>query len=83
MTGEVVVRFWAAAREAAGCAEESVLAGPLPVVLANAVELRPGLGPVLPVCSVLVDGRRVGREDPAAVVAPGAVVELLPPFAGG
>ena len=83
MTGQVVVRFWAAAREAAGCAEESVPAGPLPVVLANAVERRPGLGQVLPVCSVLVDGRRVGREDPAAVVAPGAVVEVLPPFAGG
>ncbi|MGZ4620280.1 MAG: MoaD/ThiS family protein [Frankiaceae bacterium] len=83
MTGQVVVRFWAAAREAAGCGEENVPAGPLPVVLANAVERHPGLGPVLPVCSVLVDGQRVGRDDPEAVVAPGAVVEVLPPFAGG
>ena len=83
MTGQVVVRFWAAAREAAGCAEESVPAGPLPAVLACAVERRPGLGRVLPVCSVLVDGQAARRADTAAVVPAGAVVEVLPPFAGG
>ena len=31
-------------------------------------------------CSVLVDGRSVGRE---VEVAEGTVVEVLPPFAGG
>ena len=36
------------------------------------------------VCSVLVGDRPVRSQDPAAVsVAPGSVVELLPPFAGG
>jgi molybdopterin converting factor small subunit len=36
------------------------------------------------VCSVLVGDRPVRSQDPATVaVAPGSVVELLPPFAGG
>jgi molybdopterin converting factor small subunit len=83
VTGQVVVRFWAAAREAAGCAEDSVPAGPLPVVLACAVERRPGLQRVLPACSVLVDGRRAARDERGEPVPPGAVVEVLPPFAGG
>ena len=40
----------------------------------------PGLEAVLPVCSVLVGGRASSGDDP---VPPGAVVEILPPFAGG
>ena len=36
------------------------------------------------VCSVLVGDRPVRSLDPSTVVvAPGSVVELLPPFAGG
>ena len=36
------------------------------------------------VCSVLVGDQPVRSQDPATVlVAPGSVVELLPPFAGG
>jgi hypothetical protein len=39
---------------------------------------------VIGVCSFLVDGQPVGRRDPAAVeLGPDAVVEVLPPFAGG
>jgi molybdopterin converting factor small subunit len=85
------LRFWAAAREAAGTAEESVEAATLAAALAEAVERRGGaeggaaqLVRVLARCSVLVDGTQVGRSEPADVALPdGAVVEILPPFAGG
>jgi molybdopterin synthase sulfur carrier subunit len=39
---------------------------------------------VLARSSLLLDGVQVGRADPRAVRLPeGAVVEVLPPFAGG
>jgi hypothetical protein len=44
------------------------------------VALRPGLAPVAEVSTVLVDGRRAGRGD---ALPPGALLEVLPPFAGG
>ena len=40
----------------------------------------PDLATVLPVCSVLVDGLATEPADPLPA---GAVVEVLPPFAGG
>ena len=88
--GHVTVRYWAAARAAAG-----VDAEPVPVeegatladVLAE-VRLRHGarsrLAEVLAVCSVLVGDRHVGSRAPEDVrLAAGDTVELLPPFAGG
>lgn len=88
--GQITLRYWAGARAAAGV-ESDVLevAGPLTVEQAReqALALHPGseeLARVLGVCSVLVDDRPVGREDPGSVVVPvGAHVEFLPPFAGG
>ena len=85
------LRFWAAAREAAGAAEETVGAATLAEALAEAVRRRGGengdgaaLRRVLDRSSVLLDGVQVGRADPGAVRLPdGAVVEILPPFAGG
>jgi sulfur-carrier protein len=85
---EVLVRYWAAARAAAGVSEESV---PGPLTLAQLLEElvarhrdRPRLKDVVSVCSVLVGDRPVGTSDPATVVLrPGDTVELLPPFAGG
>jgi len=87
---EVTVRYWASARAAAGVAEERFPA-PESFSLADLVAAAvarhpdaPGLERVLHVCSVLVDGTPMGSSDPAAVlVAPGAAVEFLPPFAGG
>jgi molybdopterin converting factor small subunit len=62
-------------------AEETLEAGPLVGdVLDAAVSAHPDLGGVVAVCSVLVDGRAVGRD---AEVQPGTVIEVLPPFAGG
>ncbi len=77
----VTLRYWAAAAHAAGVDEEAV--GPAPTVAAAlglATQRHPGLAEVLPVCSLLVDGRVVDRRTD---VAHGAVIEVLPPFAGG
>ena len=69
------------ARAAAGVSQETLMVGPLVAdVLDGAVEAHPALREVVAVCSVLVDGRSVGRD---VEVADGTVVEVLPPFAGG
>jgi molybdopterin synthase sulfur carrier subunit len=85
----VRVRYWAAARAAAGTSFEDVelgAGGTLADLLAVLRVRHPGerFARVLGVCSVLVDDRPVASADPADVAAPpGARVELLPPFAGG
>jgi molybdopterin synthase sulfur carrier subunit len=88
-TQVIQVRYWAAARTAAGCdAEEIPVTGPMTLtdVLAEAVRRHPGtrLADVLGVCSVLLGDRPVATEDPGELlVQPGATLEFLPPFAGG
>jgi sulfur-carrier protein len=84
---EVTIQYWAAAREAAGVEQETVEAG----TLAEALELivaRRGddarLRSVLATCSFLVDGTSAGRSMAAGASLPdGAVIEVLPQFAGG
>ena len=49
-------------------------------VLAAAVAAHPDLAPIVPLCSVLVDGLRV---DATFVLVAGAQLDVLPPFAGG
>jgi molybdopterin converting factor small subunit len=76
---EVVVRFWAGAQRAAGRAEQTVAAdtlGELRDVLAE----RPELAKVCAVASYLVDGVQAGDT---TTLRDGAVVDVLPPFAGG
>ena len=80
-----VLRYWAAAKEAAGVAEESVDATTLEEALAAA---RAGhserFATVLARCSFVVDGDPVGGRDHARVgVQPASLVDVLPPFAGG
>jgi len=89
-TGTATVRYWAAARAAAGVDSDVVEVGDgttLAAVLVTVHELhrdRARLADVVGVCSVLVGDRPVGAADPAEVVVrPGDTVELLPPFAGG
>ncbi|WP_408898098.1 MoaD/ThiS family protein [Nocardioides sp. R1-1] len=88
-TQVIRVRYWAAARAAAGIAEEDVVVdGPVSLTeLRDAVVARhpeSRLAEVVGVCSVLVGERPVSSGDPAAVVVrPGETVEFLPPFAGG
>lgn len=75
------VRYFAAAAEAAGREQEQIEAGTVGA-LRTALAERHGdtLARVLQRCSVLVNGER--SEDDAAL-APGDVVDVLPPFAGG
>ncbi len=83
----VTLRYWAAAKEAAGTAEETIKADTLAGALAAAGQ-RAGqdnrFRAVLARSSFLVDGAPVGVRAPDEVVlADAAVVEVLPPFAGG
>ncbi|HET8987004.1 MAG TPA: MoaD/ThiS family protein [Humibacillus sp.] len=79
----VTVRYWAAARAAAGVDAQTLeVAAPTTVgaVVDAAVAAHPALDRVARVATVLLDGRSVGRD---ASVGDGASVEVLPPFAGG
>jgi molybdopterin synthase sulfur carrier subunit len=82
----VEVRYWAAIRAAAGVPAERLPAGSLAAVLAGARARHPEprFASVLGICAVLVDEQPVGAREHAEIdVAPGAVIDLLPPFAGG
>lgn len=85
--GGVTVRFWASVRQAAGVEEAAGFpAGTVAEVVAAVAQRFPAAAGLLPRCSVLIDAIAVrdlqgaGRE---RQVPDGAVVELLPPFAGG
>ncbi|MGE5132014.1 MAG: MoaD/ThiS family protein [Gemmatimonadota bacterium] len=85
----VTVRYWAAAKQAAGVAEEEVqaetLSGALTAVVARRQpEPGAGLQAVLDRSSFLIDGDPAGGRAPETVALPeAAVIEVLPPFAGG
>ena len=79
----MIVRYFAAAKAAAGTAEEELTASTLAEALAK-LDGRPGLPAVLAVCSFLVDGAPVGhRAHEEVLLGENSVVECLPPFAGG
>ena len=83
----VTVRYWAAARAAAGRVDDQVSA----TTVAEALEKvraahghNPRFGQVLSISSLLLGDRPIATSDLHAVsLAPGDVVEVLPPFAGG
>lgn len=81
------LRYWAAAKAAAGVAEESLPAATVAGLLAAARDAHaddPRFARVLASCSLLLDERPLGTSDLAAVaVGPSSVVDVLPPFAGG
>lgn len=85
----ILVRYWAAARAAAGTAQDELaVTGPLTLaeVRREVLARHPGtrLADVLGACSVLVGEVPVGtRGDDEVQVDPGSSVEFLPPFAGG
>ncbi len=85
MAGQVTVRWFAAAGEAAGRTSEVVQvedATTTGELLARAVGAHgERLGQVVAACSVLVDG--CVDEQRSQVLRPGATVDVLPPFAGG
>jgi molybdopterin synthase sulfur carrier subunit len=79
------IRYWAAAREAAGVSEEPYDAPNLAAALDNVRGLHGDtLARVLRRCSYVVDDAPVGTRDHAAIeLSDGGTVEVLPPFAGG
>ncbi len=76
------VRYFAAAAEAAGTESERVDAGDLGALLADLRERHGAeLARVLELSSVLCAGQYV--SDPALPLGDDAVLDVLPPFAGG
>ena len=81
------IRYWAAAKEAAGLDQENVSAA----TFAEALDIarsrhgdNPRFDAVLARSSFLIDGAHVGRRAAASVpLADGNVIEVLPAFAGG
>jgi molybdopterin converting factor small subunit len=79
----VTVRLFAAARAAAGTPEVTLAAGPVANLVAELeAGLPAGFGQVLAISSLVCDGTRL---DPSAAtpIPAGAVIDVLPPFAGG
>ena len=79
MAAEITVRYWAGARRAAGVAEEKLTADTIADLRAT-LAARAGFDRLAGVVSFLVDGQRAGDAPP---LPDGAVVDVLPPFAGG
>jgi molybdopterin converting factor small subunit len=74
------LRYFAAAAEAAGAAEEVRSEATLGELRDALARERPGLGALLPRCAVLVAGSRTDDDEPLAA---DTLVDVLPPFAGG
>ena len=75
-----VVRLFAAAEEAVGADRLDRPESSLGALRAALAADHPALGAILSRCSLLVDGSRVDDDTPLPA---GAVVDVLPPFAGG
>ena len=80
----LTVRYWAAARAAAGVSEESATGGT--TISALIAELSDRHGGRLPAllgrCSFLLDGEQLHEGTDRALPAEG-IIDVLPPFAGG
>lgn len=80
-TVPVTVRYWAGARALAGVDSDVVTdCATVGEAVAAAVTLHPSLAPVAAVSTLLLDGQAVTRAEP---LPGGALLEVLPPFAGG
>jgi molybdopterin synthase sulfur carrier subunit len=79
MAALVTVRYWAGARRAAGRESEQLTAVDLADLLGQ-LRRRPELIDVLTASAVLVDATASKDDQP---LHDGAIVDILPPFAGG
>ena len=78
----VTVRYFAGARAVSGTDTESREADSLDQLVGQIVDAHGDrMARVLTACSFLVDGTQT--RDRALPLSPGAVVDVLPPFAGG
>ncbi|GAA1396639.1 MoaD/ThiS family protein [Luteococcus peritonei] len=75
------VRWFAGAAAAAGTDRSEVDHQPQGTVAAVLATVCPGAAEVLPRCTFLADGARVGGDEPWPENA--ATLDVLPPFAGG
>jgi sulfur-carrier protein len=84
---KVTIRYWAAAKDAAGIPEESIDAATLRDALSAIVASRrpdTRLATVMARSSFLVNADPVGHADKGSIMlSEGTVIEVLPPFAGG
>lgn len=81
---QVTVRYFAAARAAAGTESETVILRPGGTVaeLVESLAVRSSrLATVLGRCSYLCDG--IAVRDDSAALSHGDTIDVLPPFAGG
>jgi sulfur-carrier protein len=79
MAAEVTIRFFGGAARAAGVSERRMRAVTVGAVREQ-LSVSPELAKVCAVSSFLVDG---ARADEDTELHDGAVVDVLPPFAGG
>jgi sulfur-carrier protein len=82
----VTMRYWAAAKDAAGVPEQRISADTLAAAIAavSGSGDRDRLRAVIARSSFLIDGSPVGRRATETVqLRDGNVIEVLPPFAGG
>jgi molybdopterin converting factor small subunit len=85
----VTLRYWAAAKDAAGVADEKIEAATLADALAAAGQAGPPGSPlrlrtVMARSSFLIDGQPAGKRPHESIaLVDDAVIEVLPPFAGG
>ncbi|TDD48846.1 MoaD/ThiS family protein [Kribbella antibiotica] len=77
---EVTIRYFAAARSAAGESTATADAASLGDLITTVSVDRPELARVLSLCTFLLDGE---RAVPSTPLRAGALVDALPPFAGG
>ena len=79
MAPQFTVRYWAGAQRAAGRRDETLAVQTI-AELRDLLAARPGFGRLAAVASFLVDGQQASDETRPPE---GAVVDVLPPFAGG
>jgi sulfur-carrier protein len=81
----VSLHYWAAAKAAAGVAEEEIKARSVAEALRLACDQRsdPRFDKVIAASSVLIEGLTAHQEDLERPLTAPVRVEVLPPFAGG
>ena len=77
----VEVRFFAAARAAAGVDSANFTPATFEAIIAQATHANPTLAHIVSQCSFLLDS--VAVHDMSIAVKEGSVIDVLPRFAGG
>ena len=81
MDNGVEIRFFAAARAAAGVEQMYCASAQFQEIINELCRTRPALAHVIEQCSFLLDS--VAVHDQSFVVHDGSVIDVLPRFAGG